>query len=380
MSSAQTHLALVLDSPEKPLSLQTLPIPEPLPGSAVIRVLATAVSPLIEKILTQAFGIPIHTPPFIPSAAAVGRIHSLGPDATTLQPGQLVFYGFQIHARDDPDTSILQGYIGTPTPAGTRLMSAAAGWSSGTFAEYARVPLENVYKLNEITLVKELGYSFADLASELNGACINAGGLLGNGGLDVHAGDSVIVAPATGHFGGAAVGLALALGCRVVAAGRNQDTLTRMVGAFRSPLFHPVRLTGDVAKDTAALKEASGTPRGADGYLDWSPPQAASSNHIQACLAALRPGGSMVLMGGIPGKVEIPYFQIMLNGLRIQGRYMFERDDAERVIRLVESGVFKLSEASGVKVSGGFKLKDVQSAFDTAAAHPGWGHAVVLEP
>jgi threonine dehydrogenase-like Zn-dependent dehydrogenase len=151
--------------------------------------------------------------------------------------------------------------------------------------------------------------------------------------IEVKPGDTVIVAPSTGRFGGGAATMALAMGATVVACGRNEKTLNHMKETFEK--LHPGRLrtvilTGDVEVDTKAIIAASGNKgKGADAYIDFSPGVAAKDgtpNYIESALAALRPRGRAAFMGGIFGKVEIPYFPIVLKSLRIQGRFMYERE------------------------------------------------------
>jgi threonine dehydrogenase-like Zn-dependent dehydrogenase len=212
------------------------------------------------------------------------------------------------------------------------------------------------------------------------------GHLIPYGGLseiDVRAGDTIIVAPATGKFGGSAVTTALAMGASVVACGRNASTLQTMSTLFSSTgRLSTVILTGDVAVDTKAMIAASGNDgKGADAYIDFSPPEAAKSNHIQAALAALRPKGRAVFMGGIVGGVEINYQMVMMKSLRVQGKFMYEREMIVRLIGMVENGNLKLGETgTGFKTVGRFGLDGIQDALIAAKDTAGWGKQVVLLP
>lgn len=298
-------------------------------------------------------------------------MHAVGPDATYLNPGDLVYSDFWNRSRDNPDDSILQGYM-------CGIDSFEAAWSNGTYAEYARVPLERVWKLNEDLLITRLGYSFADLCY-LGPVCVPLAGL-----LDVHvqAGDTVIIAPATGTFGGSAVQAALALGATVIACGRNANMLAKMSKAFASTgRFAIVQMSGDAGKDTAAIKEKCINTKGADVYVDFSPPQAAGSKHRAACLAALRPYGNALLMGLVYGDIGLPYSTVMIKNLRIQGRYMFEKWHGEQAIKLVEVGAMKLGsgEGSGI-VTTTFKMPEIEQALELAEKQGSWGNMVVLEP
>ncbi|KIW18063.1 hypothetical protein PV08_02350 [Exophiala spinifera] len=366
----ETHTAAVLEAIGQPVVLKTVPIPDARPGSAVLKVLATPLSPNTKDVYAGHFGSwPLRTPT-IPGFATIGRVHSVGPDATSLKPGQLVMYDFWIPSRDNPDDSILAGYMGG-------VSQLEDTWKNGTLAEYAEAPLERIWALDEDLLCKTMKYSFADL-SYIGTVSIALGGLLE---IDVRPGDSVIVAPATGTFGGAAVPAALALGAKVIACGRNEKTLATMTDTFgASGRFLTVKMSGDVEQDTAAIKAAVGG-KGADRYVDFVPPQATGSKHIMSCVSALRPRGRAVLMGLSLGNVEIPYSFVMLKNIRIEGRYMFDRWHGEQAIKLVETGHLVLGDRplNGVKMVG-FKLQDIHQAIDVATEQRGWGSMVVIEP
>jgi NADPH:quinone reductase-like Zn-dependent oxidoreductase len=94
-------------------------------------------------------------------------------------------------------------------------------WRDGTFAEYAKMPLENCIPLNETRLCGGLGYALQDLLY-MHYMLVPFGGL-----RDIHleTGETVVVSPATGGFGGAAVQVAIAMGARVIAVGRNESKL-----------------------------------------------------------------------------------------------------------------------------------------------------------
>lgn len=141
--------------------------------------------------------------------------------------------------------------------------------------------------------------------------------------IGVGPGDSVIVAPATGRFGGGAVTTALAMGATVIACGRSETTLKKMKELFvHTGRIQTVILTGDAEKDAQLMIAASGNgSKGADAYIDFSPAEAAASTHITAALTALRPFGKAVFMGGIWGHVKLEYNVIMLKSLRIQLRH-----------------------------------------------------------
>jgi NADPH:quinone reductase-like Zn-dependent oxidoreductase len=156
-ATPQTHGALVLSSLSEPLKLTTLPIPTVVPGSVVVRILGTYVLPYLSSVLDGTLPYTLSLP-MIPGANSIGRIHSVGPDAVTLKTGQLVLCDQTVRARDAPELSILMGLHGG---GAKELMDGE--WRNGSFAEYARFPLENVFALDEDRLFGKLKYSVEDL-------------------------------------------------------------------------------------------------------------------------------------------------------------------------------------------------------------------------
>ncbi|KFY41454.1 hypothetical protein V494_02991, partial [Pseudogymnoascus sp. VKM F-4513 (FW-928)] len=249
-------------------------------------------------------------------------------------------------------------------------------WRDSTFAEYVRLPLENVFPLDEEVLIGKFGYSIPDLCW-LPACLVPFGGLAD---VDVKVGETVIVAPATGRFGGGAVTMALAMGARVVACGRSEDTLLKLAETFKGTgRIETVVLSGNVETDTKAMMAACGAS-GADVFIDFSPPVAKGSTHVAAAIGALRRGGRCCFMGGVMGSVEVDYSLIMWKNLRIQGRFMYEREHVVRLIKMLETGTLKLGEAAGVKTLGPYGLDAIEEALEVAEENGKWGQHVVLMP
>ncbi|TVY86041.1 hypothetical protein LAWI1_G007366, partial [Lachnellula willkommii] len=223
------------------------------------------------------------------------------------------------------------------------------------------------------------GYSIEDL-------CAIPAFLTPFGGLaeiNLLPGETIIIAPATGRFGGGAVTTALAMGATVVACGRNEATLSAIKRTFaHTGRIETIVLTGDREMDTCAMISASRNQgKGADAFLDFSPPAAAKSTHIAAGMAALRPFGRACFAGGIYGGVEIDYLGLMMRSLRIQGRMMYSREMVVRFIKMVEKGNLRLGEeGSGMRTVGRFGLEGVDEGIEMAGREKGWGKQVLLMP
>lgn len=214
--------------------------------------------------------------PLVPGTSAVGRVAAVGPDATLLKPGLLVLVDCTVRGRDDATAVFLSGIHEGFTEGSRTLMRGE--WRDSTYAEYAKVPLETCEVLDEARLCGKLGYEIADLAY-VSALMVPYGGLRD---IDLRAGETVVVSPATGAFGGAAVLVALAMGARVIAMGRNVAALERI--KERSERIETVPITGDMLKDSGALKSFGPV----DAFFDISPPEAAKSTHIKSGILALK--------------------------------------------------------------------------------------------
>ncbi|PTB66016.1 GroES-like protein [Trichoderma citrinoviride] len=368
----ETHRALVLHSNDTPPKVETRPVPQATPGNVVVRVLAANVLSYSREMLDGTRPYP-YPKPYVPGGSAVGRIAAVGPDCSTFAPGQLVLVDIMTRARDDTSASYLMGiHQGFST---TTVKLATDEWRDSTYAEYAKVPLENVYALDEERLLGDsakggLGYTVEDLAY-LYRLLVPFGGFRD---IDLKVGETVLIGPATGPYGTAAVSLALALGAKVVAMGRNGQVLEKL--AATSDRVKTVQLTGDVKADTAAIKRHGPI----DVFYDICPPAAASSTHIMSGILSLAHSGRVSLMGGIAGDVAIPYAAIMFNDLKLHGKFMYEREDARLLVKMVETGVLGLGGRIGAMCEGRFGLEEWSEAFDAAKGNAGPGQFVVIKP
>jgi NADPH:quinone reductase-like Zn-dependent oxidoreductase len=356
-------------------SVEDRPIPEAVSGSVVIQVLHAPTIQYSKGQFDEHAWYPVPLP-FGPGANGVGRVHALGSDATSLKVGDLVLVNSVIAPRDSMSDRLLFAFATDGSPAAQSLMKN--DWRNGTYAQYVRIPLENAFQLDEKRLCGDLGYKIGDL-SMIQTCAVGYGGLADG---DVKAGDTVIVAPATGRFSGATVLTALAMGANVIAAGRRQEPLNELVKAMgKSATLKTVLLTGDVEKDTESFKGAVG-PKGADFYVDWSPPAISGTTpaYLTAALNVMKRKGTFCLMGGVGAGINIPYNLVMLKCLTIRGRFMYEPEQLERCVKLAESGRLPLGKNCGMGIIASYGLDKFEEALDEATKYPGWGNVVEIVP
>jgi D-arabinose 1-dehydrogenase-like Zn-dependent alcohol dehydrogenase len=368
--------ALVQEEYAKPLIVKNLPVPQPTPGSAVLQILSAPIVSYMREVYNGARNYAYFTPLTI-GTGAIGRVAAVGPDAALLKPGQLVIFDCAIRARDDPGAIILSGLSEGGTEGSRKLMRGE--WREGSFAEYAKVPLENAFPLNEARLMGNpkseggLGYSIDELGY-MQALLVPFGGLRD---IRLEAGETVIVAPATGGFGGAAVLVALAMGARVIAMGRNVKALEGLKKLSPGPgRLETVPITGSVDDEVAALTRFGR----ADAYFDISPREAQSSTHVKSAILSLRHGGRVSLMGGFLEDLPIPHRFVMRFDIKMHGKWMCSRNDIALLVKMVEIGLLRLDERANVKIVGEFKLEQWKEAFDVAWENARQGQIAVFKP
>ena len=286
-------------------------------------------------------------PPYIAGYSCVARIIVLPDDATTLRVGDLVWVDPMIRGRDNPNLEIVRSFDGGRDPSTQNLMKGV--WKHGSYEEKLLAPLEGLFKIPEKWVQDRSqggkGIRIQELA--LSGYYLLAIGGLATSG--VKAGDRVIIAPATGKYSSGAVRVALAMGCKVVAAGRSAGklkVLEKYHGA--KDMLSTVVLTGDTDGDTKALKDAIGG-NGADVFVDYSPTTIREEPpYLKAGLNSLKSGGEYLLLGGALTDLKIPYVEIMRRELRIRGKFMWQREHVELLLRLIDTGSLKLGVEAGV--------------------------------
>jgi alcohol dehydrogenase len=353
--------AAVLNAFGEPLAIQTLPDPVLGTGEVIIDVAAAGVTGYTAGILSGSRNYLLELP-IVPGPGGIGRVRATGPDATRLKVGDWVFCDATIRSRDDvfnPD-QILLGWTAR-TQAGLQLQRF---YHHGSYAEQVRVPTENV------TPIGDIDPADAGRWCALSRLLVPYGGLQA---ADLKPGETIVVSGATGGFGGGAVCVALAMGAgRVVATGRNGQALEDLARRF-GPRVRPVRMTGVEADDRRLIGEAAGGP--IDVVLDWLPREA-SASQVQAAIFSVRPGGRVVLMGGVRSDLAINYTWLTHNYVTLRGQWMYDRAAPARMAPMVRAGLidlgqFELSE---------FPLDQANEAVAFAAANAGPNQMTVIRP
>jgi alcohol dehydrogenase len=303
-------------------------VPEPRPGSALVRIEASSLMSYLKPYVEGK--LPFYNPPqgpFTIGTNGVGVVEAVGRDVWHLKPGQRVVLSSHFVAPENVEDP-MQILIGLTAGAGAE--AVLADWPDGTLAEYALMPVEAV------TPVQGLDHIEAAQLAAVGRCIIPFGGLL-RGRLA--AGETLVVNGATGAYGTAAVLLGVAMGAaRVIAAGRNPAALEAVARAA-GPRVSMVALTGDVQVDAGVLRSASGG--GAHIAFDMVG-QARNPNSTLAALHSLRRGGRLVLMGSMTTELPIPYTTLMMNSWEILGQFMYPASGYRRLLDLLRSGLLDI--------------------------------------
>jgi alcohol dehydrogenase len=357
--------AAVLEAFGKPLVVDDVPDPKIGSGEVLVDVLATCIPPYAAEIFSGERNYPLE-PPVISGVGAIGRVVAVGPDATKLRDGDLVWCDSTVRSRDDavtPDIT-LQGWS-SRGDGGLRL---SRYFHDGPFAEQMVVPTENAVRLGDVDITDVPRFSAIGIV------LVPYGGLLA---ADFKAGETLLVSGATGNFGSAGVAVGLAMGAStVICPGRNEAVLADLESRFGDRI-RTVRLTGDVDADRSAMQAASPDP--IDVVLDLLPPNAPATA-VRAAAMTVREYGRIVLMGGVGmlsvDDLALPYPWLMHNSVTVRGQWMYPRTAIPQMIRLIRAGVLDLSHEQ----LNTFSLDDANDAVTHAAAHPGPFDRTVLVP
>jgi alcohol dehydrogenase len=357
--------AAILKTLNTPLAIEQISDPSAGTGEVIVDVAAAPVLSYAQEVFSGQRRYPISLP-IVPGCGAIGRVRTVSPDATQLQPGDWVFCDPTVRARDDalmPDIA-LQGWSARGE-GGKKLQRY---FHDGPFAEQVRVPTENAVRIGDINP--------ADAARwcALNTLLVPYGGLLAS---DLRAGEILLVSGATGNFGSACVAVALAMGARcVVAPGRNAQALEELERRFGERV-RTVVLSGDESTDRERMKRAAPGP--VDCVMDLMPPSVPATT-VRAAVMAVRPYGRVVLMGGVGmlggAGLELPYPWIMRNDITLRGKWMYPTQAVTLMTGLIRGGLLDLGHFDVTT----FALHEANEAVAHAAANGGPFRMTVISP
>jgi acryloyl-coenzyme A reductase len=339
--------ALIVKEFGGPLYLEDVPVPQPGPNEALIRVKACAVDQFDLTIRDGKFAMANQTPVILGHEIA-GAVEAVGSDVDSVSVGERVTSTLYLtcgrcrYCLSGRETicADFKGYIGIHTP--------------GAYAEYTTVPAVNLVKLPD-------SISFPE------------GSVLANAiGTPYHAltkrarlqpGERIIVTGAGGGVGAHAVQLARMMGAFVMAVdiGEEKLSLARELGA--DAVFDASR--GDFSATAREWTDGDG----ADVVLEL-----VGTATFDASIKSLARGGRMVIIGSHTGTALNLSPQAMIaNEWEVLGSRNVSKRELAEVVNLVAAGRIK------PVVTGTYPLEEAEAVHQRLRNQEIMGR-VVLEP
>jgi NADPH2:quinone reductase len=277
------------------LQLVDLPIPEPKPNEAVVKIKAAGVNFVDVYHREGRYPTPL---PFVPGQEAAGTVIAIGSEVSNVKIGERVAYSGPL----------------------------------GAYAEYAAVPVDRLVKIPDQLDLDQAG------AAMLQGMTAH---YLSHSTYPIKKGDTVLIHAAAGGVGALLVQMAKNLGARVIGTAGSQEKaqLARDAGADDVIIY----TEQDFETETRRLTDDQGVHVVYDGV---------GKTTFEKDLNVLRPRGYLVLFGASSGAVP-PFDLIKLSqkgslyltrpGLH---HYIHTRDELEQrageVLQMIGAGRLKL--------------------------------------
>ena len=216
MTNRKMMRAVLLDKPTaaRDIILRQVPIPQVRPGWVLVKIRGFGLNHSEQILRLQEISADYIQKPIIPGIECVGEIAD--PSDSGFGPGQRV----------------------------AALMGGMGRSFHGSYAEYALLPTRQVFAV-------AADLSWAELAA-IPETYFTAWGSLFTG-LDLRAGDTLLIRGATCGLGYAALQLAKAVGCRVIATTHRESKLPLLAAADQTVL-DTGRLAGTIGGVTKALE------------------------------------------------------------------------------------------------------------------------------
>lgn len=312
----------------------------PLPGPGQVRMRPRAWSLNYRDVLVVA-GLynPRQPLPLVPLSDAAGIVDAVGEGVTRVKAGDRVMPIFaQRWIAGAPDKPKLGSALGSPL--------------DGTAREALVLDAEGVVKIPAYLSDAE--------AATLPCAAVTAWSALFEHGA-IAPGQAVLV-QGSGGVSMFALLFARLAGARVIATSSRDDKLERLraLGAWQ---------TINYRADAAWGKTARSLSGGVDHVVEVG-----GAGTLEQSLAAVRPGGTISLIGVLEGAAgPVPLTKVLMNAIRLQGVIVGSRESFERMLRAMES-----AELHPV-IDRAFPFDDLPAALAHMKSGAHFGK-IVLEP
>ena len=318
--------------PQKPISIEEVPVPVPAAGEVLVKVAACGLCRTDLEYLKVAGSTP-KPPPIILGHEPVGTVAETGQEVNGLTSGQRVLIATAVPC-------FACDFCRTGRENLCPGMTLVGANRDGAFAEYVTAPATGVIPLPD-SLPLESSAIITDAVATSYHAVYNR--------ARVKKGDTVAIYGASGGLGLVCVQMTAAIGARVIAIGRKQWKLAKAEEYGAAEIIS----TGDVDSVDRAVRRL--TRGGADISIDVS----GLARMIESACRATRPGGSIIVVGFSFEKIQLSINRLMWQELNILGSKNYKLSDMPAIIGLVENGVVQPDKI----VSHHFKLEEINEAY-----------------
>ena len=354
MPRSATMKALRLHALGEPLRLETVPVPRIGPNDVLVKVGACGIGLTVVNLLATPGRVTHY--PRIPGHEIAGEVVEVGAEVRSVRVGERVTNHFYLTCgqcrmcRSGRETLCLQ-------PRGN--VGAAC---DGGYAEYVSLPERNVVRIPQGVSDVDAAVASDAIATPYH-ACHKEAKL--------GPGDHAVVIGAGGGVGIHMVQMARLCGARVIAVdiGEEKLALARAMGA-------DLAIDG-LNWDLAAQVKAATGGRGADAVIDI----VASRDTLTTALAALGPGGRLVIIGAKPQSVygADPSFSVnpvefLHRGLELHASRYVTLAEIELTLDLVAQGRIK------PVVTKVFALDEVEQAHELIRRNETTGRLALALP
>jgi len=274
------------------LALAQRPDPLPGPGQVLLKMRAWSLN-YRDLLVVKGQYNPKLRLPFIPLSDGVGEILTLGPGVTGLRPGDRVAGLFMPLWTSGPLTD-------------AKAKSALGGGTEGLLSEYAVLPADGVIPVPQYLTDVE--------AACLPCAAVTAWNAVVTQG-NVQAGQTVLI-QGSGGVSLFALQFAKLHGARVIATSSSPEKMERLkrLGADETISYRAVPEWGELAR---GLTGGSGV----DLVVEVG-----GAGTITQSLKAVRPGGTIAMIGVLGGAAQIPSLPLLMKNIRVQGVFVGSKD------------------------------------------------------
>jgi NADPH:quinone reductase-like Zn-dependent oxidoreductase len=332
------------------LRYEDAPVPQIGPNEALVRVRACAMNHLDLWTRTGVRGWQIPLPHILGNDIA-GEVAAVGREVRHIAVGMECFVhpgvpGGPSRERLSGDDNIAPDY------------DIMGLFRDGGYAQYARVPGDNVFP-------KPANLGWEETAA-FPLTFLTAWHMLGARRADAHAGETVLVIGGSSGVGVAAIQVAKAKGCHVIATVGNAEKAARARALGADETIDHYEHKGAIHKQVYALTDK----RGVDVVVEHVGPAV-----FAQCLKALCKGGRLVTCGATSGPVcELDIQLLFAKHITVMGSFMGGMGEMLELLPLVESGALK------PMVDTVLPLEDAAKGHERMAKSKHFGKIVLTPP